>query len=309
MLLLQQNDNKLCLKELKEVLIISIFGEYIKNVRIRKELSLKELSKRSGISHPYISQIENGKRNIPKPEMIKKLAKGLGINYFDLLSEAGYLPDNLSDSDNFKKYISDLKSGKVKAFGSYIQELRQSCGKTIEELSEDSGFSIKYLMNIEHGFEMEPPKSDLIKLGKALGIDNLYDWFINNTQYPLYAHNDKNIQKKWETRNIFEVIDDKVFYTDDEINLYQLVDSDINLHVNGYTLIDQDKMLIQTLLELLSSDQTLKRDTLNDLICLFSTLDQSNIKCLIQLIEYFMSSSNDEIRKLFKLFDVYLDKD
>ncbi|MEW9051894.1 MAG: helix-turn-helix transcriptional regulator [Neobacillus sp.] len=290
--------------------IISHFGQYIKNVRTRKELSLKELSKRSGISHPYISQIENGKRNIPKPEMIKRLSKGLGINYYELLSEAGYLPDNLSESDNFRKYLSDLKSGKVRPFGSYIQELRLKCGKTIEELSEDSGFSVRDLMNIEYGFEMEPSKRDLIKLGKSLGIDNLYDWFINNTNYPLYAHNDTNIQKLGgETRTIFELIDGKVFLTDENINVYQLIDSDIDLHVNGYTLTDKDKMLMLTLLELLSSSKTLDRDNLNDLICLYASLDQPNNNYFTQLVEYFTSSSHEEIRKLIKLFEVYLDKE
>ena len=49
-------------------------------IEARKEQNLtqKELSKRTGITQADISRIENGTRN-PSLEMLKRLAKGLGM--------------------------------------------------------------------------------------------------------------------------------------------------------------------------------------------------------------------------------------
>lgn len=47
------------------------------------------MSELSGISQPYLSQIESGKRQ-PSTEILKKLAIALEIYYFDLLRLAGH---------------------------------------------------------------------------------------------------------------------------------------------------------------------------------------------------------------------------
>lgn len=79
---------------------MSNFGEFIKEIRFRKKLSLKDVSEKCGISHPYLSQIENGKKNTPKPAMIAKLAKGLGVPYILLLKKAGILEEDIVDGEN-----------------------------------------------------------------------------------------------------------------------------------------------------------------------------------------------------------------
>lgn len=52
---------------------------------------MRELERRTGISQAYISQIENGKRSTPNPDIIKKLAKGLNEDPNYLMTLAGYL--------------------------------------------------------------------------------------------------------------------------------------------------------------------------------------------------------------------------
>lgn len=65
-------------------------GKLLKQLRKDKNLTLIQLSKISGVSNPYISQIENGKF-IPSPEMLRKLANFFQVSYIDLLIVAGYV--------------------------------------------------------------------------------------------------------------------------------------------------------------------------------------------------------------------------
>ncbi|MBA4538581.1 helix-turn-helix transcriptional regulator [Bacillus aquiflavi] len=74
------------------------FGEELKRIRKSKKMTINELSEKSSVSSSYISQIENGKRDTPTPELIKKLAHGLSIDYYHLMRIAGYLNP---DEDNF----------------------------------------------------------------------------------------------------------------------------------------------------------------------------------------------------------------
>ena len=63
------------------------FGEYIKQLRKDKGLSLREIAKRTKMSSSYLSQLENGHNINPKKEMLIKLAPVLGTSYTDLLME------------------------------------------------------------------------------------------------------------------------------------------------------------------------------------------------------------------------------
>lgn len=67
------------------------FGTYIRNLRKERGLTLKELGKATELSHPYLSQIETGKRTIPSPDILKRLADSLGVEYEDLLIKAGHI--------------------------------------------------------------------------------------------------------------------------------------------------------------------------------------------------------------------------
>ena len=62
-----------------------IFGLKVKSFRTERELSLKELSIKSGIAVSYLSEIESGKK-YPKPEKMISLARALGVEYDSLVS-------------------------------------------------------------------------------------------------------------------------------------------------------------------------------------------------------------------------------
>lgn len=68
----------------KEILRL-IFGLKLRSIREEKKLSLKELSKISGLSPSYLNEIEKGKK-YPKTEKIIILAQGLNEKYENLIS-------------------------------------------------------------------------------------------------------------------------------------------------------------------------------------------------------------------------------
>ncbi len=74
------------------------FGNFIKNLRTEKKLTQGQIEKYSGISHAYLSQLENGKRPVPKPKTLDKLAKGLHVDSAVLYKAANIIPDSVLES-------------------------------------------------------------------------------------------------------------------------------------------------------------------------------------------------------------------
>jgi len=56
------------------------FGETLRELRTAQDLGLRETAILVGISPTYLSRIERGKENPPKPETIKALAKALAAD-------------------------------------------------------------------------------------------------------------------------------------------------------------------------------------------------------------------------------------
>jgi transcriptional regulator with XRE-family HTH domain len=57
----------------------------IKTLREEKGLSQKALAKRVGVTDAYITMLETGKRKNPSLDILKKLAKALGVPVTELL--------------------------------------------------------------------------------------------------------------------------------------------------------------------------------------------------------------------------------
>lgn len=65
--------------------LVNSFGEYIKTLRKKQGLMLKELSEKSKISPAYLSRLESNKRNSPSSAILMKLARALDISIVDLV--------------------------------------------------------------------------------------------------------------------------------------------------------------------------------------------------------------------------------
>ena len=73
-------------------------GEYLREQRLTKKLSLRQLSAIAGISNPYLSQIERGVKR-PSAEILQQIAKGLSISAETLYVQAGLLDPTDSVSE------------------------------------------------------------------------------------------------------------------------------------------------------------------------------------------------------------------
>ena len=78
----------------------------LREIRLERNLSLREAAKRSGLSHSYIDSLEKGvhpktKAPLkPSPDSLKALASAYNYNYIDLMNAAGYVDEEEERTPN-----------------------------------------------------------------------------------------------------------------------------------------------------------------------------------------------------------------
>lgn len=86
-------------------------GIFIKSLRKEKNLTLKELSKLSGVSFAQIGKIERGETH-PTKKTISKIAHALSYNQNELFHLAGYISDDENEHTHITpelKYMTLIK--------------------------------------------------------------------------------------------------------------------------------------------------------------------------------------------------------
>ena len=98
-------------------------GQRLRELRDKADLSLRELAKKVGISSPFLSDIELGRR-FPSEEILAKLARALNVSLEDLKQYDNREPiadlKRLMDSDPklglaFRTAVEKVKSGELTA--------------------------------------------------------------------------------------------------------------------------------------------------------------------------------------------------
>lgn len=64
-------------------------GEVIREQRLAKDLTLRDVSRNGFVSIGHLSDVERGCKE-PSSDCLDAIANGLGINTYDLIIEAGY---------------------------------------------------------------------------------------------------------------------------------------------------------------------------------------------------------------------------
>lgn len=176
------------------------FGEYIKSIRVDKGLSLREVARRSDISHPYLSQLENGKNTSPTPDIIRKLAKGLNLGYLELLQIAGY-------GDEANQHIKMAKL--MKKLGEESQEQTERInekGSIINPESFPQPNTIKRTLNVPTTYKVDGETKEF----SNEDILNPYNYFSlaldKNDLFPLINDNGEQISKD-DLKKILTLID------------------------------------------------------------------------------------------------------
>src|SRR5690625_7273924 len=101
---------------------MSEIGDFIKRIRIENEMNITDLARLSGISRPYLSQIESGKRN-QSNALLYKLSKALDVSYSVMLEKAGdkelakAVKNSRSNYDDLINRIVDLQRSEERRVG------------------------------------------------------------------------------------------------------------------------------------------------------------------------------------------------
>lgn len=90
------------------------FGKYLSFLRYEKHFSVMDVAKGTGMSDPYLYQVENGVKALTDPINFRKLADFFKIPVEDLLKKAGYLPDEDPYKEINEKYELILKTSHLK---------------------------------------------------------------------------------------------------------------------------------------------------------------------------------------------------
>lgn len=81
-------------------------GEYIREQRSIAKLSVRQLATNSGVSNPYLSQVERGLRK-PSAEILSQIARALRISAETLYIKAGILEEYSGDVSLIAALMAD----------------------------------------------------------------------------------------------------------------------------------------------------------------------------------------------------------
>ena len=101
------------------------FGEFLKEMRKKNELSQKELGELAGFSNAEISRIESGDRQKPSPALLKAIAPHLNVPYEELLKKAGYL-EEVIDHSGYTEHVFKDDEGKLADIVKQAKEMREA---------------------------------------------------------------------------------------------------------------------------------------------------------------------------------------
>lgn len=103
-------------------------GQFLKSTREKKGLTLRQVESSTGVSNPYLSQLEGDKIKQPSPIWLHKLGELYGVSYATLLSLAGYpVPGNERNAtihSGLAARIGPVTSEEEDALVEYLESLR-----------------------------------------------------------------------------------------------------------------------------------------------------------------------------------------
>lgn len=150
-------------------------GQIIKDARIKKGYSARELAKLCDISHTEINNIEKGERVRPAILTLKVFEKYLDLDFKELATLVGYSKDTIEYSDNniivsYERYDKKIREFELeKKFINDKLMIKKHLGIDIKEYFDPICEYLKSQENIDE---------DLIK--KVNKINKLLEYLINN---------------------------------------------------------------------------------------------------------------------------------
>lgn len=110
------------------------FKDFLKNAREKAGLGINELSRASGVSAPYLSRLEKGERRPPMPDVLKKLAPHLKVDYNDLMRAAGWV--DIPDDPKYKEIESVNLTDEYIQKGLSEKQIRRILDSVLEAINK-----------------------------------------------------------------------------------------------------------------------------------------------------------------------------
>ncbi len=73
------------------------FGAYVRQERVSRDLGLREMAKKIGVSPTCLSKVERDEFPPPAEDKVRKIAEIFGIDVDELLARAGKVSSDLSE--------------------------------------------------------------------------------------------------------------------------------------------------------------------------------------------------------------------
>ncbi len=115
------------------------FGKYLKQLRMDRGMTLRDVEEKAKISNAYLSQVENGLRSVPTMKILSKLARAYGVPVTLLAEQAAAeiqhqkmesAPNPAPDTKFVSRGYENLTEEHKKALKSFLQHLQnQQKGK------------------------------------------------------------------------------------------------------------------------------------------------------------------------------------
>lgn len=139
------------------------FGTFIKQIRKEKRITLVELARKSGLSHSYLSQLENGKRNLPPISTQIKICRALDTSIFDvpIMEKHHYSFEELEQYQNEVEY---------EEIAEFIKVLSKDAVSFRDEVVEDPTFKSaiqNYLDEVDYPDDIITPSGLLEDMAKS----------------------------------------------------------------------------------------------------------------------------------------------
>ena len=151
------------------------FGLYLKELREKRELSLRKVDELTNINYSHLNQIEHGQRNVT-PALLKNLSSVYKVDYMELFEKAGYV--DLINNEKQHSYTRIPVLGNIPA-GIPIELIEDNLG--YEDISEDmlKGGKEYFAVKVQ-GNSMEPQylDGDVLIVLKQNSCENKQDCIV-----------------------------------------------------------------------------------------------------------------------------------
>lgn len=121
--------------------IYESFGQFLHEKRLERKMSYRDLASSLGLSAPYISDMEKGRRNAPSMDVLENLASYFNLSeeekimMFDLAGEskneiAPDLPNYIKDNNSVVVALRTARDlgATQKDWENFVRELREKRG-------------------------------------------------------------------------------------------------------------------------------------------------------------------------------------